>query len=184
MTMSRSRSAMRYATLMGALALGAFPTRAHADAVPPTPTDCAVGAQGGSCHGGAYCTPPSSCTTNADCTAGETCQPTALCIAPVLCYSSVVGPDGGSSTTTEQSVEGLCSGGTCSPDGGATCTTLSICVAPSSTVAQGGCSCGAVGGSSGSMAVAMLALGAAAAALASHRRARPEAQRAARQRRA
>ncbi len=170
MTQSRSRSAPSHATIAWALALTLVAARARADAVPPPPTDCPAGAEGNSCHGGTYCTPPSTCTTSADCTGGEVCQPTALCIGQVQCYGGIVAGDGGSTSFPQESVEGLCTAGTCGPDGGATCTTLSLCVAPGSagtggsgssggaTVIQNSCSCEAVGASPGSLAIAMLAV--------------------------
>jgi hypothetical protein len=191
MTTFRTKTAMGYATGAAlALTLSLSAGRARADAVPPPPTDCAVGSQGESCHGGTYCVPPTSCTTSADCTSPEVCQATALCIGQVSCYGGFV-TDGGPSTYTQQSVEGLCTGGTCSGDAGATCTTLSICVSPSSSsgssggpiAVQSGCSCEGVGGLRGSSAIAVLALGAAALGMASRRRRAPTVQRAARQRR-
>jgi len=165
MTTSRSRSALSYATVVGVLALTLQAGRARADAVPPPPTDCVAGSQGESCHGGAYCTPPTACTTSADCTGGEVCQPTALCIGQMTCYGSFVGPEGGPSNDPVQTVEGLCTAGACSADGGAACTTMSVCVSPDGTssssggdvVVQNGCSCEAVGVSGGSIGLAVLA---------------------------
>jgi MYXO-CTERM domain-containing protein len=170
MTTYRTRSALNHATVVLGLALTLFAGRADADAVPQPPTDCAAGSQGNSCHGGTYCSPPTTCTTSAECSGGEVCQPTALCIGQVLCYGGIFTPDGGPTDFPEQSVEGLCTAGACSPDGGATCTTLSVCVSPGSggssgssssggdVVIQNGCSCEAVGGSRGPIAIAALAV--------------------------
>jgi hypothetical protein len=168
MTLSRIKSATRLATCAAALALTLLATRARADAVPPPPDDCALGSQGNTCHGGTYCTPPAPCTSDADCTGGEVCQPLAVCIGQVSCYGGVV-IDGGPSTFPQASVEGLCSGGTC--DDGASCTTMSLCASP--TVVHSGCSCDAGAGAGGSIATAMMIMGAVLLA----------AQRATRQRR-
>ncbi len=184
MSMSRTTRAITHAARAGALAVSLLSARASADAVPPPSTDCPAGSQGDSCHGGAYCA-PATCTKSSDCTDGAVCQPTSLCVAEIGCYGGVVVGDGGSSTFPEQNVLGPCSDGACGGDAGATCTSLSVCVSPGGsssggTDVQGGCSCEAIGRSSGSMAMTMFALAAVGLGLVSRRR---PPQRASRQRR-
>lgn len=59
---------------------------AHADAVPPPPSDCPPGAIGETGHNGPYCT-PKACTTDAECSdrlgydkRPRTCTPLAICV--------------------------------------------------------------------------------------------------------
>ena len=110
---------------------------AHADAVPPAPTDCPNGTVGATGHTGPYCA-PASCTFDSDCREGATCREEALCLGTMSCGGHLPLVDDGFPMCTVETVHGLCESGRACASG--TCTTRRVCI--SSSVAPSGCSCG------------------------------------------
>ena len=99
---------------------------AQADVVPPPATNCPVGSQGSTCHGGAYCA-PKKCTDYASCPAGQTCQQVKFCIVSKNCT-------GGYGTVYADEVVASCEGGV--PCAKGTCQSLVVCL-PQATKDQG-----------------------------------------------
>jgi MYXO-CTERM domain-containing protein len=149
---------MRAGGTMAALSfLGALlsPAGGRADVVAPPPTDCPAGSEGGSCHGGTFCSPV-RCTDSTACPNGTSCQQANLCIAQFTCWGK-----GGPSTPMDD-VKGSCATGSCAAG---TCQSISACVSSTSTTPNRGCACslgeaGAGGGAAflGVLVFAALAL--------------------------
>jgi hypothetical protein len=139
-----------------------LPASARGDAVPPPPTDCPEGSEGGTGHCGTYCM-PRTCSDQAACATGTACKETKFCIEQKTCSGGKPTPyDYQIPPYVRDEVKGSCVSAACSTG---TCRSISVCLpktasGDSQAATARGCSCGlAEAGGGGAALSLLLALG-------------------------